>query len=557
MEEVRRTVRATVRSLLDSTHSLVSHPIPLVSLVKGWLSSTFELGSVQRIPLHYANGHASGALLLDCLPDGGLGPRLPEDHSDIAVLLLSKLSRAPAGPTFVLLGGAYAPSTCETLRKLKVLFSVALVVPEGRWPGLVVPPVAGSPTWFLGGSVWLLSWGIATSLPAPSPASVAALSHLLSSRLWKGTLELLFHWDKQSWPLDAVGHPCLQDQLDDWGILPATPCSRISQVSSAGPRRSWLGFLPRERPPPLRLIAADFPDRAKELWSFLDSVLGAGIAHVHSAYSSLVSQDLSYRKRYALARYRGAPPPARKSFFRSWIGTKAFLLPSQALLNQAVAYIAATPASTPSRSRVATYAQSMAIPTSRVPSLWLAIRFAEARMSTATRASLAPVPRIPPPPLPTLCVRHLCVSCRISGRVALVRCPSCSQARYCSRACRLKDSPHRDSCSPNWSGEVEPDEVLLCTRPLGGSWSLCPAGSVRYSLPPRLPRLHPQLGLIYITVADPLFEASAPPEGGFTILSLHQASSLLPGLLASQPPAPAPLGPVGGRAHHVFPPEPD
>ena len=278
VEEVRRTVRTVVRSLLACTHSLVSHPIPLVSLLKGWLSSTFELGPVQRIPLHSSGGQVSGALLLDCLPAGGFGPHLPEDHSAMAKLLLSKLSRARPAPTFVLLGGAHASGTCVALRKLKMQFSVALIVPEGRWPGLVLPQVAGSPTWFLGGSVWLLSWGIATTLPAPSPAAVAALSHLLCPRLWKGTLELLFHWDKQSWPLDAVGHPCLQDQLDEWGILPATPCSRISLFSSAGPRRSWLGFLPRERPPPLRSIAAAFPSRAKELWTQLDSVLGAGIA---------------------------------------------------------------------------------------------------------------------------------------------------------------------------------------------------------------------------------------------------------------------------------------
>ena len=163
---------------------------------------------------------------------------------------MSKLSRARPAPTFVLLGGAHASGTCVALRKLKMQFSIALIVPEGRWPGLVLPQVADSPTWFLGGSVWLLSWGIATTLPVPPPAAIAALSHLLCQRLWKGTLELLFHWGKQSWPLDAVGHPCLQDQLDEWGILPATPCSRISLFSSAGPRRSWLGFLLRERPPP-------------------------------------------------------------------------------------------------------------------------------------------------------------------------------------------------------------------------------------------------------------------------------------------------------------------
>jgi hypothetical protein len=163
--------------------------------------------------LHSAGGQVSGALLLDCLPVGGFGPHLPENHSVIAKLLLSKLSRARPAPTFVFLGGAHASGTCVALRKLTMQFSVALIVPKGRWPGLVLPKVAGSPTWFLGGSVWLLSWGIATTLPAPSPAAVATLSHLPCPRLWKGTLEILFHWDKQSWQLDAVGHLCLQDQL--------------------------------------------------------------------------------------------------------------------------------------------------------------------------------------------------------------------------------------------------------------------------------------------------------------------------------------------------------
>ena len=538
VEEDRRTVRTVVRSLLACTLSLVSHPIPLVSLLKGWLSSSFELGPVQRIPAHSFGGHVSGALLLDCLPAGGFGPHLPEDHSAMAELLMSKLSRARPAPTFVLLGGAHASGTCVALRKLKMQFSVSLIVPEGRWPGLVLPQVADSPTWFLGGSVWLLSWGIATTLPAPSPASIAALSHLLCQRLWKGTLELLFHWGKQSWPLDAVGHPCLQDQLDEWGILPATPCSRISLFSSAGPRRSWLGFLPRERPPPLRSIAAAFPLRAKELWTLLDSVLGAGIAYVHLAYSSLVSQDLSFRKRYALARFRGAPPPARKSPFRSWAGAKAFFPPSQALLNQAVAFLASAPAPSSSRAHVASYAQTMAIPASRVPSLWLAIRFAESRMSAAALASIAPMPLITPPPLPTLCVRDLCVTCHISGRVALVRCPACSQPRYCSRACRLKDSLHREVCNSHLPEEAEADVVLLCTRPPEGSWSLCPARLVRNSIPPRLPRLHPHLGLVYIAITDPLFDATAPPEGGFTPLSLNQVGSGLLGL----PPAPVPSG---------------
>jgi hypothetical protein len=164
--------------------------------------------------------------------------------------LVSCIGRTRTRPTFVLLPGSLAPATCAELRKLKVRFSIPLVTPPGRWPGLVLPRVVGESTWFLTESVWLVSWGRAMDVEAPSPVALSDLSRLLSSRLRYGSLELAFHWGKLSWPLDAVDHPDLHADLAEWKMLPPTPCSRISSVNTAGPRRTWMGVLPSDRPPP-------------------------------------------------------------------------------------------------------------------------------------------------------------------------------------------------------------------------------------------------------------------------------------------------------------------
>jgi len=55
-------------------------------------------------------------------------------------------------------------------------------------------------------------------------------------------------------------------------------------------------------------------------------------------------------------------------------------------------------------------------------------------------------------------------------------------------------------------------EVL--SRGLLGDWVLLPLDSIHELLPPRLPRLHPHLGLIYISEGDAVFGGTAPPEGG-------------------------------------------
>jgi hypothetical protein len=137
----------------------------------------------------------------------------------MAKSLVSFIGRTRALPTFVLLPGSLAPATCAELRKLKVRFSIPLVTPPGRWPGLVLPRVVGESIWFLSESVWLVSWGKATDVEAPSPVALSDLSCLLSSRLRYGSLELAFHWGKLSWPLDAVDHPDLQADLAEWNML--------------------------------------------------------------------------------------------------------------------------------------------------------------------------------------------------------------------------------------------------------------------------------------------------------------------------------------------------
>jgi hypothetical protein len=77
----------------------------------------------------------------------------------MAKLLVSFIGRNRTLPTFVLLPGSLAPATCAELRKLKVRFSIPLVTPPGRWPGLGLPRVVGESTWFLPESVWLVFVG--------------------------------------------------------------------------------------------------------------------------------------------------------------------------------------------------------------------------------------------------------------------------------------------------------------------------------------------------------------------------------------------------------------
>ena len=325
-----------MRSLTASSESAFTQPLSLVSLLCGWLRRICKLeGPLSRCPWGSYPAPA-GAFLLDCLPHGGYGPDRDVEAPSMAKLLVSFIGRNCTLPTFVLLPGSTAPATCAELRKLKVLFSIPLVTPPGRWPGLVLPRVVGEPTWFLLESVWLILWGSTRDAEAPFPVALSDLSCLLSSRLRYGSLELAFHWGKLSWPLDAVDHPDLQADLAEWKMLPPTPCSRISSVNASGPRRTWMGVLPYDRPSPLALLSEGAPVQAKALWARVESVLSSGIAYLFKAAMSLIAQYLSYRKRYAIARYKGKAVSSRKPPFKSWTGSKAFFPPSQSLLNQAL-----------------------------------------------------------------------------------------------------------------------------------------------------------------------------------------------------------------------------
>ena len=89
-----------------------------------------------------------------------------------------------------------------------------------------------------------------------------------------------------------------------------------------------MGVLPYDRPPPLALLSEGAPAEARALWTRVESVLSSGIAYLFKAAMSLIAQDLSYRKRYAIARYKGKALPSKKPPFKSWTGSKAFFPPA-------------------------------------------------------------------------------------------------------------------------------------------------------------------------------------------------------------------------------------
>ena len=523
MEEPRQTVRVVMRSLIASTESAVTQPLSLVSLLCGWLRRACKVvGPLPRRPWGSYPAPA-GAFLLDCLPHGGFGPDRDIEAPSMAKPLIALIGRTRALPTFVLLPGSLAPATCAELRTLKVRFSIHMVTPPGRWPGLVLPRVVGEPTWFLSESVWLLSWGRAPNIEAPPPEVLSDLSSLLSSRLRYGSLELAFHWGKLSWPLDAVDHPNLLPELATWNMLPPTPCSRISSVKAAGPRRTWMGVLPFDRPQPLALLSKCSPGQAKALWAKVESVLSSGIAYLFKAAMSLIAQDLSYRKTYAIARYKGRALPAKKPPFKTWEGCKSFFPPSQSLLNQALGYFQSGAKLSATRGSVAAYAASSSIPRSRWSSLYLAVLYTAYRVGDEAVSSLQPVDLPSPPLARPLFLPSPCQSCRKASVAALVRCPSCMQPRYCSTKCRRKDTEHTRICGwkdPSQESLSLPDDVLLCTRPCNGNWALLPGSRVRVIRPLRHPRLHPTLDLVYIELGDSLLTHTTFPGGGFTPLPL-------------------------------------
>jgi hypothetical protein len=96
---------------------------------------------------------------------------------------------------------------------------------------------------------------------------------------------------------------------------------------------------------------------------------------------------------------------------------------------------------------------------------------------------------------------------------ALIRCAVCGTPRYCSTRCRKADTPH-------WvvyghAGlEEKAESADVLTRGLSEDWALSPLEPLHALLPPRLPRLHPQLGLVYISECDALFTCTFPPTGG-------------------------------------------
>ena len=73
-----------------------------------------------------------------------------------------------------------------------------------------------------------------------------------------------------------------------------------------------MGVLPFDRPPALALLSKGAPGQARALWTRVGSVLSSGIAYLFKASMSLIAQDLSYRKRYAIARYKGRALPSKK-----------------------------------------------------------------------------------------------------------------------------------------------------------------------------------------------------------------------------------------------------
>jgi hypothetical protein len=170
-------------------------------------------------------------------------------------------------------------------------------------------------------------------------------------------------------------------------------------------------------------------------------VLAAGTVFVHQTYLSMVQQDLAYRKKFALARFSGSALPGGKPPFKVWATSKVFFPPSAALLNKAIVVLQTGLPQRPGLPEVIEYPSAKGIPKSEATSLHLAISYTAARVGEAALASLRPetVPAVPPHS--RLCVPATCQMCKKRSVPALVRCPSCSLPRYCSRRCRAKMWP--------------------------------------------------------------------------------------------------------------------
>jgi hypothetical protein len=138
--------------------------------------------------------------------------------------------------------------------------------------------------------------------------------------------------------------------------------------------------------------------QARALWARVESVLASGIAYLFKADMSMIAQDLSYRKKYAIDRYKGRALPSKKPPFKSWVGSKAFFPPSQFLLNQALGYFQSGAKSTSTRKSIAAYAATASIPRSRWSSLYLAVQYTAFRVGDEALSNLQPVD-LPPPPL--------------------------------------------------------------------------------------------------------------------------------------------------------------
>ena len=490
---------------------------PLLDKITRWLRRVFSpLCTLRRVRSHEAKA-IQGPRLVDCLPEGGEGPLLHRSPGTLASSLLAGLGRKPLFPTFVLLPGEWIHQVRKELDLLKVRTAIMLAVPSLCWPGYVSPPRPGEDTWFLPDSVWLLVWGSTAGFRCPEDLEVVELSHILRPLLWFGTLGLSFHWRRRSWPLDAVDHPDLQKLLDEWKVLPATPLPRPSLLDTAVlPSHSWVGILPKDRPPILGSVSDKDSKAGKALWASLNVVISAGLGHILMMSRSLTAQELRFRKACAVARFRGRDLPSRQPPFKSWESSSTFFPPSKRILNQALAYLKEGNPAQPSRQSALAYASRNGIPLKTGESLWLAIRYTESRIGPEGVHSIQ-AEQIPQPPLPQhICIPSRCVMCRGNLVAALIRCAGCGTPRYCSTKCRKSDTVHWLACGHvGLEGKAESADVL--SRGLLGDWVMLSPDSLLELIPPRLPRLHPHLGLIYISEGDAVFAGTVPPAGGMSV----------------------------------------
>ena len=516
-EAPRHLLRGVAGSLLAGASARIQGASPLLDKITRWLRRVFSpLCTLRRVRSHEAKA-IQGPRLVDCLPEGGEGPLLHRSPGTLASSLLAGLGRKPLFPTFVLLPGEWIHQVRKELDLLKVRTAIMLAVPSLCWPGYVSPPRPGEDTWFLPDSVWLLVWGSTAGFRCPEDLEVVELSHILRPLLWFGTLGLSFHWRRRSWPLDAVDHPDLQKLLDEWKVLPATPLPRPSLLDTAVlPSHSWVGILPKDRPPILGSVSDKDSKAGKALWASLNVVISAGLGHILMMSRSLTAQELRFRKACAVARFRGRDLPSRQPPFKSWESSSTFFPPSKRILNQALAYLKEGNPAQPSRQSALAYASRNGIPLKTGESLWLAIRYTESRIGPEGVHSIQ-AEQIPQPPLPQhICIPSRCVMCRGNLVAALIRCAGCGTPRYCSTKCRKSDTVHWLACGHvGLEGKAESADVL--SRGLLGDWVMLSPDSLLELIPPRLPRLHPHLGLIYISEGDAVFAGTVPPAGGMSV----------------------------------------